>query len=130
MALGAGAAQEDAIADRHVSEATVDLSILSHNVGGDPARFQRLARLFIDSVSATLAELDKALADEDMATLADLGHRLKSSSRMVGALGFAAMCQRLEDMRDDATLLQARGVVDQMPGLLALVSAELAKGLA
>jgi two-component system sensor histidine kinase/response regulator len=86
--------------------------------------------LFIDSVSATLAELDKALADEDMATLADLGHRLKSSSRMVGALGFAAMCQRLEDMRDDATLLQARSVVDQMPGLLALVSAQLAKGLA
>jgi len=129
-ATGTGGAEEGGIADPGAFEGTVDLSILSHNVGGDAARFQRFARLFIDSVSATLAELDKALADEDMATLADLGHRLKSSSRMVGALGFAAMCQRLEDMRDDATLLQARSVVDQMPGLLALVSAQLAKGLA
>ena len=129
-ATGTGGAEEGGIADPGAFEGTVDLSILSHNVGGDAARFRRFARLFIDSVSATLAELDKALADEDMATLADLGHRLKSSSRMVGALGFAAMCQRLEDMRDDATLLQARSVVDQMPGLLALVSAQLAKGLA
>ncbi len=48
---------------------------------------------------------------------------------MVGALGFAAMCQRLEDMRDDASLLQARSVVEQMPRILARVSAELAKGL-
>ena len=128
-ATGSGPAEEDGIADRSALEGLVDLNILLHNVGGDPVRFQRFARLFIDSVSVTLAELDKALADEDMATLADLGHRLKSSSRMVGALGFAAMCQRLEDMRDDATLLQARSVVDQMPGLLALVSAELAKGL-
>ena len=129
-ATGSGPAEEDGIADRSALEGLVDLNILLHNVGGDPVRFQRFARLFIDSVSVTLAELDKALADEDMATLADLGHRLKSSSRMVGALGFAAMCQRLEDMRDDATLLQARSVVDQMPGLLALVSAQLAKGLA
>ena len=110
-------------------ETAVDLRILEKSVGGDPIRFRRFATLFIESVSGTLAELDQALAAGDMGKLSDLGHRLKSSSSMVGALGFAAMCQRLEDMRDDATLLQARKVVDQMPAILAMVSAELAKGL-
>ena len=110
-------------------ESVVDLRILEKSAGGDPVRFQRFARLFIESVSGTLAELDQALAAEDLGKLADLGHRLKSSSSMVGALGFAAMCQRLENMRDDATLLQAREVVDRMPDILAIVSAELAKGL-
>ena len=113
----------------HLADGDVDLRILMKNVGGDPIRFQRFAKLFIESVTETLAELDSALAEEDMGKLADLGHRLKSSGRMVGALGFAAMCQRLEDMRDDASLLQARSVVEQMPRILARVSAELAKGL-
>ena len=112
-----------------VPDELIDLRILTRSVGGDPARFQRFARLFIDSLSGTLAELDRALADEDMGKLADLGHRLKSSSKMVGALGFAAMCERLEEMRDDDTLLRARQVVDRMPGILALVTAELVKGL-
>ena len=123
-AAGAGAA-----APVDVPDDLIDLRILTRSVGGDPARFQRFARLFMDSLSGTLAELDQALADEDMGKLADLGHRLKSSSRMVGALGFAAMCERLEEMRDDDTLLRARQVVDRMPGILALVTSELAKGL-
>ncbi len=107
----------------------IDFRVLEDSVGGDPARFQRFARLFINSVSTALQEIDAALAAEDTDRLANLGHRLKSSSRMVGALGFAALCERLEEMRNDDTVLRARQVVAQMPEILALVKAELAKGL-
>ena len=108
----------------------IDLSILSRSVAGDAQKVRRYAGMFADAIPETLAELTETLASGDLPLLADLGHRLKASSKMVGAMGFAAMCQELENFRSGGTLAQAEAVVEGMPGLLAKVSAELERELA
>ncbi len=105
--------------------AVIDLSILSRSVAGDAEKVRRYAGMFAEAIPQTLAELATTLASGDLPLLADLGHRLKASSTMVGAMGFAAMCQELESLRSGGTLAQASALVEKMPALLAKVSAEL-----
>jgi len=108
----------------------VDLSILSRSVAGDSQKVRRYAAMFVDSMPENLAELQATWALGDLPKLADLGHRWKSSSRLVGALGLAALCQSLEDFRDNGDLEQAGAVIQTMPALLARVSANIVKELA
>ena len=42
--------------------------------------------------------MDGALAQGDVARVRELGHRIKSSARTVGALGMADICQALEHL--------------------------------
>jgi CheY-like chemotaxis protein/HPt (histidine-containing phosphotransfer) domain-containing protein len=108
----------------------VDLTILAQSVAGDIQKVRRYASLFAESIPQTVAELETTLARGDLPSLADLGHRLKSSSRMVGALGFADLCQSLEALRDQGTLSQADAIVKKMPLMLAEISADIDKALA
>jgi signal transduction histidine kinase/HPt (histidine-containing phosphotransfer) domain-containing protein len=107
----------------------VDLQLLLRSVAGNPDKVRRYARLFADSIPETLIELQALLASRDMPALADLGHRLKSSSRMVGAMGFAALCESLEDVRNTRNLEEAQCIVDKMPVMLAAVSADIDRAL-
>jgi HPt (histidine-containing phosphotransfer) domain-containing protein len=108
----------------------VDLSLLSQAVGGNEKKILRYANLFVESIPETLAELQATLNSGDMEALADLGHRLKSSARMVGAMGFADMCQSLEGFRNEGTVDQAREVIEKMPDILARISASIGQALA
>ena len=110
--------------------AIVDLSILSRSVAGDAQKVRRYAGIFVDDIPETLAELQATWALGDLPKLADIGHRWKSSSMLVGALGLAALCQTLEGLRDNGTLEQAGAVIQTMPALLARVSANIAEELA
>ena len=110
--------------------ALVDLSILSRSVAGDAQKVRRYAGMFVDDIPETLAELQATWALGDLPKLADIGHRWKSSSMMVGALGLAALCQTLEGFRVNGTLEQAGAVIQTMPALLAGVSANIARELA
>ncbi len=110
--------------------AMVDLSILSRTVAGDAQKVRRYAGMFVDNIPETLAELQATWALGDLPKLADIGHRWKSSSMMVGALGLAALCQTLEGFRVNGTLEQAGAVIQTMPALLAGVSANIARELA
>jgi len=110
--------------------ALVDLSILSRSVAGDAQKVRRYAGIFVDDIPETLAELQATWALGDLPKLADIGHRWKSSSMLVGALGLAALCQTLEGLRDNGTLEQAGAVIQTMPALLARVSANIAEELA
>ena len=110
--------------------AIVDLSILSRNVSGDPQRMRKYASMFVDAIPETLAELQSTLALADVSKLADLAHRLKASSKMVGAMSFAAMCQSLEDLDEEGSFEQASAIVQAMPALLSKVSAAICEGLA
>jgi signal transduction histidine kinase/HPt (histidine-containing phosphotransfer) domain-containing protein len=107
----------------------IDLQLLSHAVAGHPDKVRRYARLFADAIPETLVELQGTLARKDLPALADLGHRLKSSARMVGAMGFATLCQSLEEFRSVGDVEQAQCIVDQMPLLLAAVSADITRAL-
>jgi len=108
----------------------VDLSILSRSVAGDAQKIRRYAGMFVEAMPENLAELHATWALGDLPKLADIGHRWKSSSMLVGALGLAALCQTLEGLRDNGTLEQAGAVIQTLPALLASVSANIAKELA
>ena len=123
--------QTAAAVDLSASDAdTLDLSVLSRNVAGNHQRMRKYAAMFADSIPETLAELQSTLALADISKLTDLAHRLKASSRMVGAMGFAAMCQSLEELQPDGTLEQAAAIVHAMPAHLSKISAAIGKGLA
>ncbi|WP_073213498.1 CHASE domain-containing protein [Massilia sp. CF038] len=91
----------------------LDLAVLSTTFGANPAKMRKYALLFLESAREALDAIEEAVAQRDGARAADLGHRLKSSARAIGAMGFANLCEALESMRggegqDDAPLLVAR----------------------
>ena len=108
----------------------IDLAILSRSVAGDLQKVRRYAGMFAEEIPATLAELQATWALGDLQKLADLAHRWKASSKMVGAMGLVALCQSLEDCRDNGTLEQAGAVILAMPAMLARVSDTIARELA
>jgi len=108
----------------------IDLAILSRSVAGDLQKVHRYADMFAEDIPGTLAELQATWALGDLQKLADLAHRWKASSKMVGAMGLVALCQSLEDCRDNGTLEQAGAVILAMPAMLARVSDTIARELA
>jgi two-component system sensor histidine kinase/response regulator len=107
----------------------IDLSILSQQVGGDPQKIRRYAMLFVEAIPESMAELETALEQGDVSALADLGHRMKSSSRMVGALGLASLCETLEALRQSGSLDEICHIVGEIRLVLARISADIAVAL-
>jgi len=107
----------------------IDLSLLARQVGGNAQKVNRYGRLFVEALPESLAELQAALAQGQLPMLADLGHRMKSSARMVGALGLATLCESLEDFREGGALADAQCIVDRFPHLMARISADVATAL-
>lgn len=107
----------------------IDLSILAAVIGDDPAKLDKFAHKFVDSTRMALAELYECLAGEDMARIRELGHRVKSAARIVGALGMGDLCERLEKLpvQDPrAELAQARELVERIGPLLERIATEIA----
>ena len=77
-----------------------------------------------------MVEIEDALAHADNTRLADLGHRLKSSARAVGAMGFAQLCEALEAQRGDADMAQATPVVVRLSALLELLGEHIEREVA
>jgi len=128
-ALPAGVAAAPEAALRGSNPDIIDLSILSQMVDGDPKKLRRYAALFVEAMPASLADLDDAMRQGHLPALADLGHRMKSSARMVGALGLAALYELLEGLRDGGTADDARRIVDRIPPMLACISDDIAAAL-
>ncbi len=97
----------------------LDMHTLSMTFGGNPVKMRKYALLFLESAHSTMDELHEALAGGDFQRMADLGHRIKSAARAVGAMGFGDLCQSLESLREDGNGEHARTVVDCMNALLA-----------
>jgi two-component system, sensor histidine kinase and response regulator len=128
-APAASLAAEPALGDPRRDSQVIDLSILSEYVAGDPQLVRHFAALFVEKIPETLAELDGTLAAGDFVAMAAIGHRLKSSSKMVGALGLAAVFESLEGLKAGDT---ARGqdLVTRVHSLLGEVTIEVAEALA
>lgn len=87
----------------------LDLSVLDALVGNDATKFRKFAQLFMSSVGGVMAEVDTAIAEEDMPKLAAMGHRAKSTALNVGAHAFATQCIAMEKaarVRDVALALE------------------------
>jgi PAS domain S-box-containing protein len=85
-------------APRSASSAVVlDTSVLEKLVGNDSAVVEALLSEYLSSARELHRDLQTAEAEHEIKRLSDLAHRLKSSSRSVGALDLASACQALED---------------------------------
>ncbi len=104
----------------------LDVSVLANTFANDAAKMRKYANLFLESARAGLNEIDDACVRGDMARVAELGHRVKSSARAVGALSFAHLCARLEGMQKDGDPAEADQVIAQMKTLLVTLSEHIA----
>jgi signal transduction histidine kinase/CheY-like chemotaxis protein/HPt (histidine-containing phosphotransfer) domain-containing protein len=104
---------------------SIDMAALARFVGSDPAQLRHFARRYLQTAGATVAEMQAALAAGDLPGLAALGHRLKSSSRMVGASRAAAMSEALEYLPPGGTTAPASGLVEGLARTMAEIAIEL-----
>lgn len=96
----------------------IDLSVLAEMMSDDPDRIRGFAQRFIASAEADIAEIEQALAGNDIGALGALGHRAKSPAKMVGAAGFFRLCQSLENCACSGDLEQIPAIVSQLRPLL------------
>ncbi|MBI2286154.1 MAG: Hpt domain-containing protein, partial [Nitrosomonadales bacterium] len=86
---------------------------------------------FLASARQDMAEVEAALERKDLAALGALGHHIKSPARMAGAMGFANLCEALQEYgKDGGSMEQIRGAVSQMRPLLDRISEQVDKDLA
>ena len=99
-------------------EPLIDVAALALTFGGNPVKMRKYALLFIESAHEAMADIGEALARADNARLADLGHRLKSLAKAVGAFDFAGLCEALEAQRASVGTTQAALLVARLSTLL------------
>jgi EAL domain-containing protein (putative c-di-GMP-specific phosphodiesterase class I)/CheY-like chemotaxis protein/HPt (histidine-containing phosphotransfer) domain-containing protein len=73
-----------------------DEGMLARLVGDDPVTLARLRRKFLLTTEAAAQELREAVNRGDAAAAAARAHRLKSSSRTVGAMALGQVCHEIE----------------------------------
>jgi two-component system phosphorelay protein LuxU len=81
----------------------------------DTELMAEVVKEFIKCVPAYMGELDAAVGDQDFTKVKFVAHKLKGSSRFIGAEGLASLLQQIELSSDQA------GEVHQVPGCLAHV---------
>ncbi len=74
----------------------LDTAVLALLIGDDPALLAEFQHDFDVSARATAEALRAVVAQADWAAAGAVAHRLKSSSRSVGALALGACCEKLE----------------------------------
>ena len=103
----------------------IDLTILAKLLSYDQAKVRKFAFKFLQSTQSGFNEMENSLAAGNVGRVRELGHRIKSAARTVGALGMAELCERLENLPlvDAATdKAQAAGIVASLWLLLEKVT--------
>ena len=106
-----------------------DLAALAQTFGGNPEKMRRYALLFLESARDGMVEIEAALAQDDLLRLSELGHRIKSSARAVGAMRFGNLCLALEQARKDPDIGNARQLTQQMHAMLEVLDQHIAQEL-
>ena len=78
------------------SEPVWDISILTQSVGNDQRTHQRLIEKFLQGAREQTTSLLDAVARGHCSAAADAAHKLKSSSRAVGAIRLGSSCAAVE----------------------------------
>lgn len=74
----------------------VDIHVLEELVGDDPETIQEMLHDYRVSVKKTATELRNAYKAGQLMTVGSIAHKLKSSSRSVGALALGDVCAQME----------------------------------
>ena len=104
----------------------LDVAVLRRLVGDAPAILSELLAEYAHSIARAVPELRSAVAAKDHEQTAAIAHRLKSSSRSVGALPLGDLCVELENAgkRNDGPAVEH--CMARFETLLAEVEHELA----
>jgi PAS domain S-box-containing protein len=78
--------------------AVIDLSILAKLLGYHPHKVRKFAFKFLQNTQDGLTQMEAALQRGDLVALRELGHRLKSPARTVGALGMGELLLEVEQL--------------------------------
>lgn len=77
--------------------AVLDVTVLQELVGADPEIVQEFLSDYLSSARKLAVDMDAALSEGDMPHIRAVAHKLKSSSRSVGALPLGDICAELEN---------------------------------
>ena len=95
----------------------LDPAVLPRFVGDDRAKVRRFLAMYADEAARAAGELRAAAADRDHERLQAIAHKLKSSSRWVGAVPLGELCDELESLAkrgDQAAIEQAMARFDRL----------------
>ncbi len=120
---------EPAVEPAAVPARALDVAVLQRLVGDDPDVLRDFLSDYARAATQAAAELRTAAAAKDHAQLAAIAHKLKSSSRSVGALPLGDLCAELENTgtRNDGPAVER--CMAQFETLFAEVEKELASSL-
>lgn len=96
-AMEDGSMQGDSTQIPVSEQPSLDVGVLIGMVGSEPAVLRELLGEYERSASSARAALEEALVADDLEQVGGIAHRLKSSSRSVGALPLGDMCAQLEN---------------------------------
>ena len=85
---------------------------------------------YLEQTHADIAELDAALQQQDFAAIKRVAHRIKGSSRMVGAQEMAVTCQSLEQSTEETNIETAKSLKTTLDAALVKVEKQTAGLLA
>lgn len=79
------------------SSTAVDLAVLRDMFGDDIRSADKFIQRYLEHSYKQVAELDSMLERKDWPALGTTVHKLKSSSRMLGAIDLGTLCEALEE---------------------------------
>jgi two-component system sensor histidine kinase/response regulator len=108
--------------------AIIDLSILAKLLSYNQDKVRKFAFKFLETTQDGFNDIDTALRAGDIARVRELGHRIKSSARTVGAIGLAELCLQLEALplaSPAEEKAQAQAIAAKLWPLLELVTEQI-----
>ena len=102
------------LTDSQRNHTFINISALSHVLNNDTALVRKFSRKFIQVAEEALSEIKKKKKHRDTKSMGQLGHKLKSSARTLGAHPFADLCNDLEMAGADNDWQQAEQLSNQI----------------
>lgn len=102
--------------------AVLELTGLIDMFGGDRAKVAKLLRRFAETSASGVAEMQACLAAGDVQRMRELGHRIKSAARMVGAEAMARLCERMEKLPQSDAATERAGAAALLAELLPMLA--------
>ncbi|OZG70992.1 hypothetical protein BTA51_23080 [Hahella sp. CCB-MM4] len=81
-----------------MKEATLNLDILTEQIGDDLDIHYDILDQYLSDIRLGMEALSLAAQDKDIETIMFLSHKMKSSSKAVGAEDFSAVCEKIEGL--------------------------------
>ncbi len=100
----------------------VEASVLAGLFGDDKEKISSLMTKFVSLTREELGILHAAVERQDVKTVREVGHKLKSSARQVGAGRFAEICERLSDQTEPADWPQLAAHIRQLDKILSKIA--------